>query len=740
MSEGGRYTHSELRHMMSVACRGGVRKEGADYKAFCVSHDDGASNKAGRSLVLHESGALKCYAGCATGDVVRKLEELSGVKGGPRPRAQSTPAPSPRPKDEEGWGLVEAYEYRDPLTGDLLAIKARQERADESAKGYDKRFRWKLPDAKAWDGLKQKFTMADMPLWGGEEIVKLPAETRVWFVEGEKACKAVRGAGEAATCHGGGSAQREFDPATWEPLRGRQVILWPDNDPPGRDFMRVVAKELRGIAKSIVVVNAPVPPKGDAFEYLVVQKGNLEDLLADKLLEPTVDVVGPERFVVRIPSERGVVTFDWSDVAYRRETLEANLTVSVQGDPDTYDQFINLKSQSTREGLTRALGAQFGKDGLNWTQLASVAYSRARKAYDETPRAVLVGQLAKEQSMRFLVDTLVPRGASSLFFGLGKSGKSTLVKRLALEVAIDGALAPREFLGNRVYGGGPIVVIDYEDASAVRTEFERVLVGMGYERELLEVLPIHFWPTRGEPLVSHVPALKRFCEREGVVAGIVDSAMPACGGEPEKPEPALAFFNGLNAIDQVTWMVVSHVSKTEADMNGMKRPYGSVVWENMPRRVWAVHTNQEGRENSLVRDIVLRCTATNRRWPDPVPYQMVFTADDAGPIEFRASTIEAMADDSPEMMRQLPLVDQLRRVLSPDDWLRRQDILELLPGNVSWDSVRAILSRYADFESERRGRESVYRLKYGRMGPCSRCSNAATTRSEQGVPVCPDHA
>ena len=320
-----------------------------------------------------------------------------------------------------------------------------------------------------------------------------------------------------------------------------------------------------------------------------------------------------------------------------------------------------------------------------------------------------------------------------MFFGLGKSGKSTLTKRLALEISMGG-----EFLGYRVAGGGgAVVIVDYEDPKAVRRELRRLLRGMGFDPDILSQLPIYFYPMRGEPIQAHVAGLRRFCEEKEAVALLIDSAMPACGGEPEKSEPALSFFNALNAIG-VTNLIVSHVSKSEADMNGMKRPYGNVAWENMPRRVWALHTEAE--RHVSPRDVMLKCTATNGKWPEPIAYRMHFRDGDNGPIEFVSIAVQ----DVEEFSHALPMHEQLKRILEGEPGgLEIGEIIERLQGSPKADGVRSVLNRWKSwFEGERVGAgpraRTTWRLKP--VAACYRCGQEATGTNDTGQSVCENHA
>ena len=88
---------------------------------------------------------------------------------------------------------------------------------------------------------------------------------QVVVVEGEKARDAVQAAGDnklAVISWAGGT--NGLDKTDWSPLKGRKVILWPDNDETGRKAMSNVAKILFDVgAESVRMIHPPEDlPKG----------------------------------------------------------------------------------------------------------------------------------------------------------------------------------------------------------------------------------------------------------------------------------------------------------------------------------------------------------------------------------------------------------------------------------------------------------------------------------------------
>jgi hypothetical protein len=121
----------------------------------------------------------------------------------------------------------------------------------------------------------------------------------VFIPEGEKDVDNVRALGLVATTNpmGAGKWRKEYS----ECLRGRDLILLPDNDKEGKKHMLKVASICHGIAKSIKIVELPgLGEKEDISDWL--EKGNTkEDLL--KLVDETPIWVPDEKEAQRIVNE-----------------------------------------------------------------------------------------------------------------------------------------------------------------------------------------------------------------------------------------------------------------------------------------------------------------------------------------------------------------------------------------------------------------------------------------------------
>lgn len=121
-------------------------------------------------------------------------------------------------------------------------------------------YRYEPDDAKGgkeflpWDAVKGRYGNPDVrPLYNLPGLLK---SRSVVLVEGEKAAEALIARGIVATCVMGG-CNSPLERTDLEPLRGKEVVLWPDNDEPGRKFAMAVAVAIAGIAASVRIIEPP---------------------------------------------------------------------------------------------------------------------------------------------------------------------------------------------------------------------------------------------------------------------------------------------------------------------------------------------------------------------------------------------------------------------------------------------------------------------------------------------------
>lgn len=207
-----------------------------EYTCWCIFHQDG-QGKPPHSPNLNVSiRGFYCHA-CGEKGSLNQLARRLGLYKGPEERLPEAVYPY---MDEGGKLLFEVCRYP------------------------GKRFRQRRPDgAGGWiwrlDGVPRV-------LYRLPEILESP-ENRLFIVEGERDVETLREWGLVATTNPGGAGK-------WRPehsnfLTGREVIILADNDKPGRMHALAVGKALKGIARSVKILELPgLPEKGDVTDWL----------------------------------------------------------------------------------------------------------------------------------------------------------------------------------------------------------------------------------------------------------------------------------------------------------------------------------------------------------------------------------------------------------------------------------------------------------------------------------------
>jgi energy-coupling factor transporter ATP-binding protein EcfA2 len=191
----------------------------------------------------------------------------------------------------QGFQAVALHTYRDP-DGKPLYYRFRLKHPESG----DKVIRPLMQNGNGWE-LKEPTFTGMKPLYGLERLAKY-LDAVVYVVEGENCVDALARAKVLAVSSGGASSARKAD---WEPLRGRTVCVWPDNDAAGTRYGRDVLECLTGLCSAVSVLDVPklkLPEKGDAVDWLDAHPGaTATDVAALPVAAPRLAAVLPDRLV-----------------------------------------------------------------------------------------------------------------------------------------------------------------------------------------------------------------------------------------------------------------------------------------------------------------------------------------------------------------------------------------------------------------------------------------------------------
>jgi putative DNA primase/helicase len=214
----------------------GAKPSGAGWMSRCPAHDD---NTPSLSISQGTNGKVlvHCHARCSLEDVL----ERAGLR-----VAHLDPTVPAE---------VAAYDYRDEA-GELLFQVVRMD---------PKAFRQRTPNGAG--GWHSRLGDVRRVLYRLPELLAADPASPVFYPEGEKDADRLAAIGLVATTHSGGAGK--WRPEYAAALRGRRVVVLPDNDAPGRAGARQVAAGLVGVAAWVKVLDLPgLPDKGDVSDWL----------------------------------------------------------------------------------------------------------------------------------------------------------------------------------------------------------------------------------------------------------------------------------------------------------------------------------------------------------------------------------------------------------------------------------------------------------------------------------------
>ena len=265
-----------------------VKKSRKGWSAQCPAHED---RKPSLSITEGDDGRalVKCHAGCTAKEVCSavglKLADLmpadslavstptqsrrTSKSGQSRRRDSGKPAKTYKTGKraiqalERKHGKRSAFWTYHNADGEPVGVIARW----DTAAGKEIR-----PVARCGD----RWTIGGMP--EPRPLYRLPdlaSADRVYITEGEKAAEAARAIGLAATTSAHGS--QCADKTDWSPLAGKECVILPDHDEPGREYADTVAAILAQLTPPAVVrvVELPdLPDHGDMADW--VEAGGTE--------------------------------------------------------------------------------------------------------------------------------------------------------------------------------------------------------------------------------------------------------------------------------------------------------------------------------------------------------------------------------------------------------------------------------------------------------------------------------
>ena len=324
---------------------------------------------------------------------------------------------------------------------------------------------------------------------------------------------------------------------------------------------------------------------------------------------------------------------------------------------------VTLTGTRSRAELANQLAKRLA--GPDWPGIVEASSILVLRAYRAGAPAILLRDAVEPIGARELVPPLVLADLPVVINGDGGTGKSMLALALGVMVQTGQPI----ITGLETRARRNVALLDWEMSPWEHRERLRAITG--------EPMPDLVYVPCLRPLREEVDRLRRIARDRGIGYWIVDSAAPACGGEPESAEVALAFFGALRALGGGS-LIVAHVTKNGDD----GKPFGSAFWSNLARSTWYVRKQQEA-ESDVLNVGLFNRKANTSRLHAPLGLELRFRAER---IEIHTTDVA----DTPELANALPVRARMLALLRTG--ARTQvDIAEAL--DVDLEAVRKATAR-----------------------------------------------
>lgn len=279
-------------------------------------------------------------------------------------------------------------------------------------------------------------------------------------------------------------------------------------------------------------------------------------------------------------ADGAVMTWRFEGIEVKRRDFDCQLSLTIEATiPGYEDSFppthFSGVSSSGRDTFRRLLDGFYGKD-MEWARLLPKAYTLAREAYLQAAQTIDLGDVSLNWEDAWHVERFWPADGVTILYGQGSSGKGHLT--LGMTRCLIGSspfLSRQGKFGNGVY-------LDYEATERVLARrFNRHLMGDEGTQGT-----VYRMPGRGIAVADQTEAIARELKRRYAGWLVVDSAIPALGGDPLKSEVVGRMFNSLNQLHVPVWLL-AHVTKSD-DRRAEDYPFGSVFFHNLARMTWLV--------------------------------------------------------------------------------------------------------------------------------------------------------
>lgn len=338
------------------------------------------------------------------------------------------------------------------------------------------------------------------------------------------------------------------------------------------------------------------PPMAE-HELLTVVRSAIRYAVAPPMLQindaPEMEDQG-YRYILRWPTHG--LRMDVEHVAKDKDAVRCLLTLSQEDPTGVHPLYgpitYNLVGSQDRSGMLRYLKEY--KDLKADEMLQNVSRLTLQR-FNQTSPLIYLTDVTPRAGARWCLYPLILEGHINILFGDGGSGKSliALASMMSVHSGEDLGLGKPDILHRGCY-------LDWEFEPEDHRER---MIAMCHGDEGLAGLTIMYKRCTA-PIWEMVEELLKDRADHDIDFLVLDSALLAAGGEPEKADTVRKVFTALREI-KMTTLIIAHTTHDSE----RERPFGSTFWHNMARNIWKATLVQEENEQSL--HIMLKHTKFN---------------------------------------------------------------------------------------------------------------------------------
>ena len=329
---------------------------------------------------------------------------------------------------------------------------------------------------------------------------------------------------------------------------------------------------------------------------------------------PHLEIIG-NHFIVRW--DEGVLIEFKRLYAHRDYHIDAEIVITDEQEliPHLLGP-VRSSITKTWRSIIRELSELSERD--DWHQRLTQASILVQEAHRAGAPIVSLGGIDPPGVTQELLSGVIYEGMPTLVFGPGGIGKSIIGLNMMSAVHT-----------GRPFAGLPVtqsncLILDWETSERQTwhrnheiLEAQSIDPGPWPDPDfpMIERTGMVYYRFQSGPLWDDVEFLNQQIAELRIGTICIDSAGPACGGEPESASATLKFFEALRSLSNpdapLQSLILAHVTHEGRRAGGGRAgsPFGSVYWLNLPRSVFELQSAQE--EGSNYSDFALHHRKSN---------------------------------------------------------------------------------------------------------------------------------